>query len=112
MAAKSTPPDVVVEWIELDEDEGSGAENPWNWDFCLYAYVDDASNEILYIGKCYSTTVRQRYFAQDKDKLFDFFAAERDLTEENIHIIAGELESELKYDDDLLSSVEPVTENS
>jgi len=38
---------------------------------CLYAYIDRRSNELVYIGKCWGTTVAERWNAPDKDETFD-----------------------------------------
>ena len=37
-------------------------DNPrWNYSRALYAYLAPVKAEIYYLGKCYGTTVRQRW---------------------------------------------------
>jgi hypothetical protein len=78
----------------------------WNWSRCLYAYVDPKGMEILYIGKAWGTTVRQRFRAPDKVSLFEFLA--RELGVNRVEVLVGEplLEPGRRLTRELLADVE------
>ena len=46
---------IEVEWKALKEEDPR-----WNYSRCLYAYLAPNGNEILYIGKAWGTSVRNR----------------------------------------------------
>lgn len=55
---------VEIRWDYLKDDDSR-----WQSNRCLYAYIGP-SEEILYIGKSWGTTVRSRWLAMDKQKLW------------------------------------------
>jgi len=61
---------VHIRWEFVVEDN----EALLSVDTCLYAYIDAQKNELVYIGKCYGTTVHERWNAEDKDLTFDRIA--------------------------------------
>ena len=62
---------VEIRWTRL-----SPAHALWDHCFCLYAYVDCASSEILYIGKADLQTVRARLRGRHKQDVFDFCSSD------------------------------------
>jgi len=59
---------VNVEWVEIED-------HLWNCYKCLYAYY--ASHEILYIGKAYDCSIRERWRRSGKRNFWDALEKER-----------------------------------
>jgi hypothetical protein len=95
---------VEVVWAELDEeDEG------WDEVRCLYAYIDPESNDVLYIGKAWGKTVRERFDAPDKDQVFARLeAAGYDVDDEGVGVLIGRimLEPGMRLTEAFLKDVE------
>jgi hypothetical protein len=75
----------VVHWSQP-------AQNPKLWSLRrgLYAYFDVDSSEMLYIGKVYGTSVRQRWCRSGKRDFWDALETERGIY---LHgVIVGEIE--------------------
>ncbi len=74
-----------VDWMCI-----RGSEDP-AWDLCrvVYAYLAPPPHraEILYIGKAWSKTVRERFAADDKEPLWRDLKRQRGI--EQIEVIAG-----------------------
>src|SRR4051812_30954172 len=73
---------VTVNWQFIADDD----DPQWRYNCGLYAYLDPADFEILYIGKVYGCTVRQRHSASDKGGLWDYLNS---LGIENHHVLVG-----------------------
>ena len=58
---------IEVKWQPI-----SNNNEYWNSSRCLYAYLHPKTYKILYIGKADGTTVKERWNAEDKDKLWNF----------------------------------------
>lgn len=56
---------VVIEWTVLQD-----GDRRWDANRCLYAYLDDQTGRLLYIGKAYSASVVRRLEGSHKDSLF------------------------------------------
>jgi len=95
---------VEVVWAELnEEDEG------WTEVGCLYAYVEPESDEVLYIGKSWGKTVRERFDAPDKDDVFARLeAAGYDVGDGGVGVLIGRLtlEQGTRLTEKLLKDVE------
>jgi hypothetical protein len=59
---------IEIEWEKI---ETNGDDD---YKECLYAYLHPKTKEILYIGKADSTTVRERWKAEDKEPLKKFLS--------------------------------------
>ncbi|MEM7628269.1 MAG: hypothetical protein AAF356_02485 [Planctomycetota bacterium] len=70
-------------WREDDVDD------QWSDRMVLYAYVDPDDGELLYLGKAAAQSVRSRFDAKEKDRVWDFIHRERGLTPESAVIIVG-----------------------
>lgn len=77
---------VKINWTDISHDD----EHPlWSRKYALYAYYHPQKNKLLYIGKCLSTTILNRW--QARDKLLGFWS---ELENEGIHshrITVGEI---------------------
>jgi hypothetical protein len=74
---------INVRWANLDDSDPG-----WTWTLALYAYLAPNLNEILYIGKSYGCTVRQRWQASDKHKFWHDLERERGIYE-HVVIVGG-----------------------
>lgn len=69
---KNISPDIIIQWRLLQpNDEG------WSSLRCLYAYITTSKKEILYIGKAWSVTVRDRWNRASKDNFWNDIERER-----------------------------------
>jgi hypothetical protein len=75
----------------------------WDYSHVLYAYLDPATDQIVYIGLAYHRTVRQRFNDRDKDALFKFLN-KRGIRE--VEVLAGDLRFEGRLTKQLLSDIE------
>ncbi len=92
---------VGVAWRALGEnDEG------WNAYRCLYAYLTPSGQEILYIGKSWGDTVRQRWNRSAKEGFWDDLERKRKIKN---HIpLLGEIEVDFgsRFTQALLADIE------
>lgn len=63
---------IFFDWDILDHDDHEG----WDQLRCLYAYCS-RDREILYIGKCWGTTVRQRWQFESKPEFWSDLETQR-----------------------------------
>lgn len=77
---------VTIDWLEEDEDE-----DLLDWCWCLYAYVDPETGEILYIGKAGRCSVYERMCGRHKEDVFADIEDEYGLTADDLHVIVGEV---------------------
>jgi hypothetical protein len=75
---------ITIEWAKLNPDSPE-----WDYDRCLYAYLNPTNGEILYIGKANNHTISQRYKARDKRPLFDYCQTTFGVT--TVDVLWGEL---------------------
>jgi hypothetical protein len=92
---------VKVKWFDV----GHHTEL-WSAQRVLYAYLDPDGEEILYIGKAYGRTVRERWRRSAKPALWDFFEQERGLYEHSVRVGVLELEAGARMSQALVSDVE------
>lgn len=67
---------VEIHWQYLDEDHKG-----WRQARCLYAYIAPDQTEILYIGKSWGTTVRERWSRSGKAQFWDDLERQRGIWE-------------------------------
>jgi hypothetical protein len=58
---------IKLHWYNLGTDDSPR----WDYDRALYAYLAPARPVIYYVGKCYGTTVRERYAYDAKSAVWD-----------------------------------------
>ncbi|HXK27120.1 MAG TPA: hypothetical protein VJ646_02575 [Candidatus Binatia bacterium] len=63
---------IEIDWIWLDD-----GDEEWRAARCLYAYLAPRTREILYIGKAWGTTVRERWSRGAKPEFWDDLERER-----------------------------------
>lgn len=63
---------IDIEWIWLDD-----GDDEWQASRCLYSYLAPRTREILYIGKAWGTTIRQRWSRVSKAAFWDDLEGER-----------------------------------
>jgi hypothetical protein len=73
---------VNVDWYPLDE----GFEEAWEATRCLYAYLAPPRDEIVYIGKSWSVSVRNRWRREAKPAFWEDLERERGIFE---HAVLG-----------------------
>lgn len=74
-----------------------------NYTCALYAYLAPVRAEVLYVGMCYGTSVRQRWRYSSKKSLWDFLNENRS---KNHRLIVGAQESESKITRQVVQDVE------
>ncbi len=93
-----------IVWAELDDDDEA-----WDEVRCLYAYIEPESDEVLYIGKAWGKTLRERLDAPDKDEVFARLkAAGYDLNDDGVGVLIGRvtLEPGMRLTKELLKDIE------
>jgi hypothetical protein len=63
---------IEIDWIWLDD-----GDEEWRVSRCLYAYLALRRREILYIGKAWGTTIRERWNRAAKTDFWDDLERER-----------------------------------
>lgn len=78
---------IKVDWFFIKNKH----DPEWDRTNCLYAYLKIEDSEILYVGKAYGekTSVRDRFKAEDKQKLWDDLEKKRGITK--VYVLVGEL---------------------
>lgn len=76
---------VEVHWQYLND-----GHDGWNQIRCLYAYVAPLKPEILYIGKSWGVSVRQRWCRSGKENFWDDLEKQRKMREHRA--LLGEVE--------------------
>jgi hypothetical protein len=71
----------------------------------LYAYLSPNHKEILYLGKAADNTVRQRWKARDKMKLWDYLD-KNGITEHSVIVGYINLERDQRLSQELLADIE------
>lgn len=74
---------INVRWAILDD-----SDLRWEWTLALYAYLTPSFKEILYIGKSYDSTIRQRWLASDKQRFWSDLEHQRGIYE-HVVIVGG-----------------------
>ena len=93
---------VIILWNPIGWDN----DPKWHWKKVLYAYLSPGKDEILYIGKAYKNTVRERWRYSGKEGFWDDLESQRGISK---HIV---LVGEMKFvegvylTDQLLSDIE------
>ncbi len=90
--------DVMVFWRRVGR-----RSDWWGADRCLYAYVDSADSEVLYVGKADFSTVRERWSAHQQDGVFECFD---DVDVSKWHTIVGQITTGTRLTQQLLSDIE------
>ena len=91
----------MLRWREIK----SATDLAWRETRVLYAYLDPHATEILYIGKCDGTTVRQRW--QNKPEVWRFIKQEG-IEQDAVPVLVGIpiLESRRRLSRRLLEDIE------
>lgn len=66
--------EIEIEWSSLEQNK-----ELWEQKKCVYAYLTADTKEILYVGKSWSTTVRQRWNRSGKEGFWDDLETMRDI---------------------------------
>jgi phage gp29-like protein len=96
--------------MQIEVDWLSDEKKAWDATDCLYAYLHPKTDEILFIGSAFTRTVRERFDAQEKDDLFEYFDAIHRLNPAELKIAVGEvwLDEGQHLTRELLTDVESV----
>lgn len=75
---------------------------------CLYCYLHPDTDDILYIGKAYGTSVQQRFNALDKDSLFQDVESDFGISDREVEVLVGILGLEVgrRLSRELLADIE------
>ena len=92
---------VKVVWSILSDDD-----DRWNTIRCLYAYLAPNEKEILYIGKSWGDSVRQRWNRSGKEKFWDDLEEQRGIKSHIALIGEVALEKDRRLSDQLLADIE------
>jgi hypothetical protein len=93
---------IRIRWtpIEVEHDPR------WTASRSLYAYLHPRQDELLYVGKAWSTTVRQRFHAADKDRFWRDLEIQRGLYHHRVIHGGVELPSGKRMSRALLADLE------
>ncbi|WP_159559155.1 hypothetical protein [Alcanivorax sp. S71-1-4] len=92
---------VDIHWQNLDE----GHEG-WRQIRCLYAYLAPGQREILYIGKSWGATVRERWSRSGKAEFWDDLERQRGIYEHSALIGEVALDNDRRLTHQLLCDIE------
>ena len=92
---------VKVVWSILSNDD-----DRWNAIRCLYVYLAPDEKEILYIGKSWGVSVRQRWNRSGNEKFWDDLEEQRGIKSHIALIGEVALEKGCRLSDQLLSDIE------
>lgn len=94
--------------MEIEIDWSYVVDGDDQLDYCrvLYAYVHPETEEILYIGKADSCSVKERLKGKHKNEIFEYLRAEFGIT--SMGLLVGEIiiPEGRKYSSELLSNIE------
>jgi hypothetical protein len=81
------------------------SNSKWHFRHCLYAIIHPTNYKILYIGKAWQRTVKQRFHDDDKNSLYDFLSSELNL--DNFLFMVGDILTDVpRFTDEMLSDIE------
>lgn len=92
---------VAVHWLPPDEVEGA-----WDLSHCLYAYLGPPNEEILYIGKSWGVSVRQRWVRSAKPDFWDQLERARGIRQHRPVVGLVQPSSEARLTAQLLADIE------
>lgn len=82
--------------VNIDWHRISGDRDPlWDKSRALYAYF--RGKKLLYIGKAEEKTIRQRYTATDKKKLYDWLTERHEMSVDSFEVLVGVPQAEAGY---------------
>jgi hypothetical protein len=90
---------VTVNWLAVDDHPEA-----WSWNCALYAYLHPNDRKILYLGKAHGTTVRGRWNAPDKARLWRSLEKDRGIFEHRV--LVGRLSTPERLTRQLVADVE------
>lgn len=97
---------IYINWTDISEDDNHPL---WNARYVIYAYTHPKEDEILYIGKCLSTTVRSRWNAKDKlDNFWSHLENERGIYKHGILVGEISIKERKEFSDTLLDDIEKI----
>jgi hypothetical protein len=92
---------ITVYWVCPEEESEA-----WNARHCLYAYLGPPRDEILYIGKSWGVSVRQRWVRSSKSDFWDDLERKRRIRQHRSVVGLVELASEARLTHQLLADIE------
>jgi hypothetical protein len=91
---------VTLHWYDIGDDD----DPRWKYERALYAYLAPVRPAVYYIGKCYGTTVRQRWNYDAKSDVWDCINKQ---TKNHRAIVAGfELPQGMNLTRELVDDIE------
>ena len=93
---------VVISWKSIRYQN----DPKWNWRVVLYAYLPTNKDEILYIGKAYKQSIRERWGYAAKEGFWNDLESERGITKHIVLVGKIILPEGMKLTDQLVTDIE------